>query len=175
VISIGVKGPEPNQPFELYMENREKQEQMVQYVRAIFDAFPHPTFIVDEDVQIQDFNTAAEQFLGPEAVLALHRRGGEALQCIHAQTNGCGKAERCQYCVIRNSINQALTGKATFREFHQAELRPAEGRLSMDLLVTANLLPYGERLRVMLVLENVSEFSKPRRSRQSPRQRRLPT
>jgi hypothetical protein len=35
-------------------------------------------------------------------------------------------------------------------------------------------LPCGERPRVMLVLENVSEFSKPRRSRQSPRQRRLP-
>ena len=149
------------------MENREKEERMAQYIRAIFDAFPHPVFIVDEDVQIQNFNTAAEHFLGPEAVLALHRRGGEALQCIHAQTNGCGKAEVCQDCVIRNSINQALSGKATFRELHKAELRPAEGRLSMDLLVTANLLPYGEQPRVMLVLEKVSDFSKPRRSRRS--------
>ena len=51
------------------MRNREREEQEAQYLRAIFDAFPHPTFIVDADVQIQDFNTAANNSLVPNPPL----------------------------------------------------------------------------------------------------------
>ena len=141
---------------------------MAQYLRAIFDTFPHPTFIVDADVQIQDFNTAAEQFLGPEPAMALYRRGGEALHCIHAEQKDCGKAEACQDCIIRHSINKALAGQATHRDLHKAELRTAEGTRSVDLLVTSCLLPYALPPRVLLVLEDVSQFrqsGKPRRKR----------
>ena len=46
------------------MWGAEKQEQKAQYWRSIFDTIPVPTFIVDPELQIQDFNTAAESFLG---------------------------------------------------------------------------------------------------------------
>ena len=58
------------------MACREKDEQKAQYLRAIFDAIPLPTFIVDSDVRIEDYNTAAEPFLGDEPAVTLHRRGG---------------------------------------------------------------------------------------------------
>jgi PAS domain-containing protein len=145
------------------MEDQERTERMVQYLRAIFDTYPHPAFVVDADVQIQDFNTAAEAYLGPEPSLSLHRRGGEALHCIHSEPNGCGKAEPCKDCIIRNSINQALNGKATHRELHRAEVRNSKGGCAIDLLVTASLLPYAQPPRILLILEDVSEFSKERR------------
>jgi PAS domain-containing protein len=154
------------------MRNCERDEQKAQYLRAIFDAFPHPTFIVDADVQIQDFNTAGEQFLGPEPALALYRRGGEALHCIHAEMKGCGKAAPCEDCVIRNSVNKALTGKTAHRELHKAELRTPKGKRAIDLLVTASLLPYAQPPRVLLVLENVSAFRKLTKSGRSPERRR---
>ena len=42
-----------------------------QFLRTVFDTKPVPTFIVDDDVRIQDFNTAASPLLGPESQLAL--------------------------------------------------------------------------------------------------------
>lgn len=153
------------------MTDYEKEEQQAQYLRAIFDTFPHPTFIVDADVQILDFNTAAEQFLGPEPALALHRRGGEAFHCVHAEAKGCGKTEECKDCVIRNSVHHALTGKATHRELHPAELRTPKGQFGIELLVSASLLPYAEPPRVLLVLEDTSEYGKPAKSRRGPQQR----
>lgn len=153
------------------MIDGEKSEQRAQYYRALFDAFPHPTLIVDGDVQIQDFNTAAERHLGPEPPLALRRRGGEAFHCIHAGQNGCGRGQQCRDCVIRNSIREALLGKDTYRHLHKAELRTAQGIRDIDLLVTSSLLPYAQPPQVMLVLEDVGEFRKPAQPHASPPQR----
>jgi len=142
------------------MGSQEQQEQQAQYWRSVFDSIPLPTFIVDANVKIEDFNTAAEQFLGPESSQALYRLGGEAFHCINAELTDCGMAERCEDCVIRNSINRAMTGQATHRELHQAQLRQAGGVHSIDLLVTASLLPYTEPPRALLVLENLTEVIK---------------
>jgi PAS domain-containing protein len=131
----------------------ERDEQRIQYLRAIFDAFPVPAFIVDDDVKIHDFNTAAEGLLGPEPAMALHRRGGEVLHCIHSEMQGCGKAEHCRDCVVRNSINKAFATESTCREVHEAELRTPNGVQTIQLLVTASLLPYTEQPRALLILE----------------------
>jgi PAS domain-containing protein len=140
------------------MNGQEIDEQRAQYLRAIFDAIPLPSFIVDADVRIHDFNTAAEQFLGPDPGSALHRRGGEVLHCIQAEMDGCGRAAPCQDCVIRQSVNQAMTGRATSRVMHQADLRTPQGTAAIDLLVSASLLPYTEPPRALLMLEDVSEI-----------------
>jgi PAS domain-containing protein len=135
-------------------------EQRVQYLRTIFDTIPQPTFIVDDDVVIRDFNTAAEAFLGPSPVSALHRRGGEAFHCIHADQFGCGKAEPCKDCVIRNSVRKAMQGTTTCRELHRAELRTGANTVPITLLVTASLLPYTDSPRVLLILENLTSLRK---------------
>ncbi len=133
-------------------------EHKAQYLRTIFDTIPLPTFIVDEDVRIEDFNTAAEQFLGPEPATALHRRGGEVLHCINSEPYGCGRHPLCEDCVIRESVRKAITGRRTCRKMHQAELRTGTGVVPIDLLVTTSLLPYTERPRVIVMLEDVSEI-----------------
>jgi len=132
---------------------QERDEQRVQYARALFDGIPLPAFVVDEDVVIRDFNLAAEAFLGPEPASALFRRGGEVLHCIHAAANGCGRAQRCEDCVIRNSVAQAIAGRNTWRQSHQAELREGKRSLFVDLRLTASLLPFTEQPRVLIVLE----------------------
>ncbi len=142
------------------MNCQEINEQKAQYSRAIFDAIPLPAFIVDEDVQILDFNAVAEPLLGAEPASALFRRGGEALHCIHAEKAGCGKAKVCRDCVIRSSVNYAMQGGATSRTLHKAELRGSKGVVPISLLVTASLLPYTETPQVLLILENITETIK---------------
>lgn len=127
-------------------------------LRVIFDTIPLPTFVVDEDVCIQEFNKTAARLLGPEPESALHRRGGEALHCIHSEAHGCGRNEPCKQCVIRNSVNSAIRGRATHRQIHKAELRNGPGIAIVDLQVTASPLPDSGNPRVLLILEDVSEL-----------------
>ena len=140
-----------------------EDEEKTQYLRTIFDTIPLPTFIVDEDVRIEDFNSAAESFLGPEPVVALHRRGGEAFHCLNAESRGCGKAEPCRDCALRNCVKRAIDGRATHQELITVELRNQQGSNPIDLLITANLLPYSESPRVLVILENVTELTSLRR------------
>lgn len=130
-------------------------EQRAQYFRAIFDAIPQPTFIVDADVAIRNFNTAAESFLGAEPAASLHRRGGEVLHCLNARAHGCGRSAACKNCVIRGSVKKALAGLNTCREWHHAQLGRGEQILAVDLLVTTSLLPYTASPEVLLILEDV--------------------
>lgn len=127
-------------------------------MRAIFNAIPLPTFIVDEDVRILDCNAAGGRLLGPDAHLALHRRGGDALHCIRAEPKGCGQSAACEDCVIRNNVKRAFADGGTQRQTHKAELRSDGNTTVIDLLVTATLLPNPEARRVVLILEDVSEL-----------------
>jgi hypothetical protein len=126
---------------------------------------PLPAFIVDKDVRIHNFNSAAAEFLGPEPASALCRRGGEAFHCLHAGINNCGRSEPCKDCVIRNSVIKAISGKVTYREIHKAELRTRHGTTNIDLLVTTSLLPYTETPQALVILEDVTRTVKPGRLR----------
>jgi PAS domain-containing protein len=156
------------------MCGQDTEEKKAQYLRAIFDAIPLPAFVVDADVRIQDFNTAAEQYLGPDPALALYRRGGEALHCINAEMAGCGRAKPCEDCVIRKSVVQAMTGRAACRQVHRAELRSGKGTTAVELLVTASLLPYTEPPRALLILEDITAFIR-EHGRGNIRRRHAPT
>ena len=129
-----------------------------QYLRAVFDIMPLPAFIVREDVLVQDFNKAAARFLGPSPELALERRGGEALHCLHAKGKECGRSAPCQDCVIRQCVNRALGGSATHRQLHRAELEGEEGSKRIDLLVSALPLPGNDVPQALLVLEDVGDL-----------------
>lgn len=129
------------------------------FSRTIFDAMPIPAFIVDDDVRIRDFNAAAGLLLAPEPLLALHRRGGEALHCINSEANGCGHSVPCKDCVIRNSVSKALSGGCTHRQIHRTELRSGGSKSTViDLLITASPLPGTEPGNALLILEDVSEL-----------------
>jgi len=145
------------------MSGQEKEEQKAQYLRAIFDTVPLPAFIVDSDLRIHDFNTAAEPFLGAEPASALYRRSGEALRCLQGEPAGCGKGKECKDCAVRNGVTRAITGGTTYRELHRAELRAQTGTRTLDLLVTASLLPYTPQPQALLILEDITEISTLRR------------
>ena len=152
----------------------ESDEEKAQYLRAIFDTIPAPVFIVDADVCIHDFNTTAEMFLGEEPAASLHKRGGEAFHCIHSVARGCGRSPRCRDCAIRNSVQRALEGIPASRIEHEAEVRSAKGTTTIELLVTASLLPYTKLPMVLLILEDVSHLVHRRRRRSTVRQAKRP-
>jgi hypothetical protein len=130
-----------------------------QYLRSLFDALPIPAFVVDSDVHILHYNTSASALLGADPKHALRMRGGDALNCIHAEAKGCGHNDQCKHCVIRNSVQQAVAGGATQRQTHRAELRANGKTVAIDLLISATPLPDLDPPEVLLILEDITELT----------------
>jgi hypothetical protein len=131
-----------------------------QYYNTLLDAIPLPIFVVNDDVRIMDFNTAAYAFLEDARNLVLNRRGGEALHCFHANdvADGCGHGPQCGTCVLRNSVGEALKGKQTHRVKTKAKLMVKGSATDVDLLVTSAPIP-GSDDRALMILEDVSELN----------------
>lgn len=86
------------------------------------------------------------------------RRGGEALGCIHhfADGAGCGHADACRSCAVRNSVKGAAEGAVTHRRLTRMELRTPQGTTPIHVLVTAVPFLADQSMTVLLTLEDVS-------------------
>jgi len=122
---------------------------------------PSALFVVDEDVRILFWNKAAVSLIGPNPEQAYRKRGGEVLHCIHATDvlEGCGRAECCRDCMVRQSVAEAFRGNKTFRKKTRMELEDAAGLIrEVYLLVTAAPFACDGRSFVLLSLEDLSEL-----------------
>lgn len=131
--------------------------------RVLFNAVPLPLFRVTREIAILDLNQAAQTFFHTSPSQALIQRGGDLLHCIHAIQNsgGCGKAEPCATCQLRNTVRQVLdTGQEISRLRIQAKT-VREGRRfeALDLLLTVTPITFGGELSALLCLEDVSELT----------------
>jgi len=127
--------------------------------RVLFDAMPMPVFVVDEDVTILEYNSAAGQLLGPRKRTVLRRRGGEALHCVHSTETpeGCGRAPACRDCVVRKSVRAAVRGQRVIRKRVRMEL-VAKGRtFKVNLRVSCQPVTYGKSSFVLLILEGLND------------------
>jgi len=117
-------------------------------------------FIVDGDVRIEDFNTAAGELLKESPSKILRHRGGDALHCVHAikSPKGCGTGSHCKTCIIRNSVDKAILGNATHRARVKMELLQGERAARIQLLVTTTPIRLQKKLLVLLILENITEL-----------------
>jgi len=127
---------------------------------ALFDAFPAAVLLVDDDVRIVRANVVATALLGPGAEKIMHRRGGEALQCLNAQAapDGCGHADGCRGCVIRSSVGRAFAGERVVRARTKMNLVGSKGTRRAFFLVTASALQFEGTTYCVLVLEDFSEL-----------------
>ena len=133
--------------------------------RALFEAMPMPVFVVDSDVSILEYNSAAAELLGEEKRLVLKRRGGEVLHCVHASEvpEGCGRAAACVDCVVRHSVQAAARGQVVKREWAQMELTREGKPTRVDLRVSCQPFNYEKHCFVLLILEGLNDgIKKPR-------------
>jgi len=141
------------------------QESAADLFKTIFDGIPSPIFVVDEDVQIHEYNAAAAALVAAERTTILKRRGGEVLHCLHSRDvpEGCGRAPFCQDCVIRNSVSAAFQGNKVIRHRHKLELIRDGKILEIYVLITASPLRFQGKQLVLLVVEDINEIIELRR------------
>ncbi|MBT0654318.1 PAS domain-containing protein [Geomobilimonas luticola] len=130
-------------------------------LRAVFDVLPSMVFVVDEDVRIQEYNTAASDLLMAERKTILKRRAGEILHCVHATDvpEGCGRAPSCTECIVRNSVTEAFRGNRVVRRRMRLELDRNGDRVVLYALITASPFSFRERPHALLVIEDISEIA----------------
>jgi PAS domain-containing protein len=127
--------------------------------RVLFDAMPMPVFVVDQDVCILDYNSAAAQVVGLDKASVLRRRGGEALHCLHATETpgGCGHSPVCDNCVVRKSVRAAFKGEHITREWARMQLLTNGKSAKVDLRVSCQPFKYEQHAYVLLILEGLND------------------
>lgn len=130
-------------------------------LREIFDALPSAVFIVDEDVRIQEYNSAAADLLITDRNTILKHRAGDILHCIHSGDvpEGCGRAEFCRGCIIRNSVTEAFQGKRVVRRRARIEILRDKDKLDIYALITVSPFVFEDRSLALLVIEDISEIA----------------
>jgi len=128
------------------------------FLMDTFNAIPFPTMVVDDDVRILFWNTAAISLLSNEEVFQI--RGGEVLHCIHSTETkeGCGHAPHCKNCIVRISVSEAIHGGKVYRKKTVMELKTDGNRTTIPLLVTTSPYKYKQEKLALLILENIQEL-----------------
>ncbi|MCX5893752.1 MAG: hypothetical protein NTW80_12435 [Deltaproteobacteria bacterium] len=138
----------------------QRLSEMGDIVVSLLDAIPSPIFLVDDDVKIIGYNLAASQMLSSEPELIIRRRAGEVLHCLHSTEapGGCGRAEFCQDCLVRNTVYESLLGRRVVRRKIKMELVQEGHSREIYLLVTTAPCNYQGNSLVLLILEDISEL-----------------
>jgi hypothetical protein len=136
---------------------REKRDML----KAVFDALPSLVLVVDQDVKIQEYNTAVSDLLMAGRTTVLKRRAGEILHCIHSSEvpKGCGKSPSCKNCIIRNSVTEAFQGSRVVRRRTKIELIRDVSKIEIYALITASPFSFQDKPLVLLVIEDISEIA----------------
>ena len=135
------------------------------FLKTLFDSIPCGILIVDRDRRIQAVNNVMERTFGISSVEVIDKRGGEALNCIHASESpkGCGFADECQNCQVRNTALKALADEQIHRKKANLQLLTNGKTIDLVLLVSAAPLYHeGARLAIIM-LEDITELNTLRR------------
>jgi len=131
--------------------------------RAVLDAVPLPVFVVDQDVTILEYNSAASQMLGTSKRKTRNRRAGDVLHCLHSTETpgGCGRSPFCSDCVVRKAVNASWKGKKAVRECATMEFVSNGQPRKVEVKVSTNPFKFFKHTFVLLVLEGLDALSSP--------------
>jgi len=135
------------------------------FLKSLFESIPCGILIVDGDRRILAVNNVLEQTFGISEAEVMDHRGGEALRCVNAFKNpkGCGFAEECITCGVRNTALEALSGNQIHRKKATFQLLVDGKTNDLQLLISAAPFDHeGQRLAV-IVLEDMTELNTLRR------------
>jgi transcriptional regulator with PAS, ATPase and Fis domain len=135
------------------------------FLKSLFESIPCGVLIIDGDRRVLAVNNVLEQTFGISGAEVIDLRGGEALRCVNAfkDPKGCGFAEECISCGVRNTALKALSGNQIHRK--KAKIQLAVDGKTKELQLRISAAPFdheGQRLAV-IILEDMTELNTLRR------------
>ena len=130
-----------------------------EFLAGVINAIPLNIFVVDEDVRILFWNSAASSLMGDKRDVYL-KRCGEVFHCIHSMESpdGCGRSGFCKDCIIRNSVYEAIGGIQIYRERTMMQLIKSGQTIDVPLLITTAPFQYNNKNLCLLMIEDISDL-----------------
>jgi len=135
------------------------------FLKNLFESIPCGVLIVDRDRRVQAVNNVLEQTFGISQAEAMDKRAGQALRCINAfkAPEGCGFADECRNCRMRNTALEALAGKQIHRNKANVQLLSDGEPRDRVLLVSAAPIEHEAERFAIVILEDITELNTLRR------------
>lgn len=130
-----------------------------EFLQKTYDTVPVPVLVVDDDVRVILPNDAAKAMFAMEGADTSMKRAGELLSCVNSLEKGCGRSRFCKDCVIRKSVNRAISeGDKVFRLRTRVKLLRDGEQRNVNLLVTAVPFSDKDRKLSLVMLEDINEL-----------------
>jgi PAS domain-containing protein len=127
---------------------------------SAFDALPLPSFVVDQDFNIIDFNLAAAGLLDRVPCALLRLRGGGPVECLHSiETEEGAAIAACQDCVVKNFVKEIFGQPSARRKTGQLRLKGEGGISDVDFLITVAPIMDDSEPLVLVILDDAAELS----------------
>ncbi|MCR5176056.1 MAG: PAS domain-containing protein [Anaerovibrio sp.] len=126
------------------------------YMRLVFEAAKIGICTLNVRGEITEINEPALETLQEEYSNVLGKQFGDAIHCINSLSFGCGKSDRCKFCVIRNNIDAAILDDSFTVDFVvavQTKFSEEPIWLQMFLMQIWN----GNKKQIVLTLLNISK------------------
>lgn len=126
--------------------------------RVLLDAVPIPVFLVDQSVQILDYNSGAADMLKGKQRAAYRQRYGNILQCFYSIRTGkpCGHASTCTACLVRQIVTDAFAGNKTVRQ--KVLLQTGLDEREPYIYLSASCIKLNGQPLVLLAIDDIGEL-----------------
>jgi len=124
--------------------------------RSMFNALPSPVFVVDGDVTVHDYNTAAAEFLFRHmaATSGLSYRVHNDLLCNEVSA-GLWRTIFCRDSIIGKSVKEAFQGRGIVRCFTKLDSHQEGIRKKLETWITCSPFHNGAGTQVLLIIEEM--------------------
>ena len=95
------------------------------YMRSVFEAAKIGICSLNIRGEIVEVNESALEILGGTYREVIGRQFGDVFQCVNCMPYGCGKGEKCKFCIIRNNIEAAVLDDSFSSEYVAAVITKA--------------------------------------------------
>jgi len=132
------------------------------FLKTLFNAIPCGVLLLDHDRRIYAANDFFLNTYGISGDALLSKRPGDAIGCIVASraVEGCGFAEECRACAVRNTALQAISGDAIQRKRAQVEVQVNGKVRPINFMITAAPFEHNGKRMAIVMLEDITELNK---------------
>ena len=95
------------------------------YMRSVFEAAKIGICSLNIRGEIVEVNESALEILGGTYKAVIGRQFGDVFQCVNCMPYGCGKGDKCKFCIIRNNIEAAVLDDSFSSEYVAAVITKA--------------------------------------------------
>ena len=128
-------------------------------LQLIFDVAHVGMVLVDEQLNMVRINNVITQLFGHDSEYLIGLQLGDGMCCIHALSTpqGCGHAEFCTDCPLRNTVQQVFeTGQAVFNKEFEQTLRQNGQDAKIWLSLSASAIEMDGTKNLLISLQNIT-------------------